>query len=191
MAFAQSLIHSLVTRSGENPVAEVEFIRTRAPGTVSSALQEPAHIIHVLAHGAAAPDEVGFWSEDEKTYVNLTELAERFAKDGEGIEASLLFADCCSSAQGRFVRAIRDCIEKPIAYVGAKRNVDWRESTTFASGLYGSYFRNRGVGRTPVERGLDADNNAITGYRAIVDGPCPFVATTLTPSRRARSALGS
>src|SRR5437899_9309707 len=119
MAFAQSLIQSLVARSGDSPVAEIEFIRTRDLLTVATALQNPAHIIHVIAHGETSPDELGFWSDDNATSLNLTELAETFVADGEGIEASVLVADCCSTAQGRFTRAVRDCIEQPITYIGA------------------------------------------------------------------------
>jgi len=190
MAFAQSLIQALVTRWGDDPVAEIEFIRTRDFWTVAAALQNPAHVIHVIAHGEAGPDDLGFWSDDDTTTLSLTELAEAFAADGQGIEASVLFADCCGTAQGRFTKAIRNCIEQPIAYIGSRRNVNWHESTTFASAFYGAYFRDRGRGLPGPARGLRAAERAIDGYKAIVDGPCPFVASELTPSRRALKTLG-
>ena len=153
-------------------------------------MQNPAHVIHIMAHGASSPDDVGFWSDDDRTGLNLTELAERFTVDEEGIEASTVIADCCNAAQGRFVRAIRDCLEQPITYIASKRSVGWHESTTFASAFYGAYFRDRGKGMTPVVRGRIAADRSIAGFQEIVAGPCPFTVQDLTPSRRARSALG-
>jgi hypothetical protein len=109
MSFAQSLIQSIGARTNGNPIAEIEFIRTRDPVTVRTALQADATVVHIMAHGTTDPDGLGFWSEDEKTGLTLTELAEAFADDGVGIGADVVYADC-STAQGRFVRAIRDCI---------------------------------------------------------------------------------
>lgn len=189
MSFAQSLIQSIGARTNGNPIAEIEFIRTRDPVTVRTALQADATVVHIMAHGTTDPDGLGFWSEDEETGLTLTELAEAFADDGVGIGADVVYADCCSTAQGRFVRAIRDCIATPIAYIGARRTVDWHEATTFASAFYGSLFKDRGKGLTPVERGVRAAERAIRGYEDIVDGPCPFVVKELTPSRRAQKAL--
>ena len=191
LAFAESLIQSLGTRAGNSPVAEVEFIRTRDPETVKAALQSPAQVLHITAHGDNGPDYLGFWSDDERTSFHLSDLAEKFAEDGEGIEAATVFADCCDSAQGRFVRAIRDCIEGPTVYIGARRSVNWHESTTFASAFYAAYFRDRGRGLTGTQRGVRAAERAKTGYEAIVAGPCPFVATELSPSRRAERSFGA
>lgn len=189
-AFAQSLIQSLVTRAGDNPVAEVEFIRTRDFLTVKTALQSPAAVIHLVAHNLAKLDDVGFWSDDEETAVSIIDLADDFAEDGHGIEAGVVFADACATAQGRFVRAIRDCIEGPITYIGATRAVDWRESTTFASAFYGAFFRDRGKGLTSAQRGYTAAQRASKGYEAIVAGRCPFKVVELEPSRQARRTLG-
>ena len=190
MAFAQSLIQSLVTRAADKSVCEVEFIRTRDFYTVAAALQHPAHVIHLIAHGDNSPDDVGFWSDDERSGVALTDLAEQFVADGEGIEASVIYADCCNSTRGRFVRAIRDCIELPVTYIGARRTVSWHESTTFAAAFYGAYFRDRGRGINLAERGMRAATRAVTGYEAIVAGPCPFQVATLDPSPRAQRTLG-
>lgn len=189
MSFAQSLIQATGTRTNGNPIAEIEFVRTRDPVTVRSSLQASATVVHLMAHGETDPDHLGFWSDDNETGLTLTELAEEFAADGAGIAASVLFADCCSTAQGRFVRAVRDCIGGPVAYIGARRTVTWHESTTFASAFYGSFFKDRGKGLTPVERGMRAARRAVEGYEAIVEGPCPFVEKELAPSRRARMAL--
>jgi hypothetical protein len=67
--------------------------------------------------------------------------------------------------------------------------ITWRESTTFGSAFYGAFFRDRGKGLSPAERGLRAAERAIEGYTKIVDGSCPFTVQTLDPSRAARRAL--
>ncbi|WP_116997342.1 hypothetical protein [Desertimonas flava] len=190
LAFAESLIQSLGTRAGDSPIAEVEFIRTRDSETVKAAFRSPAHVLHITAHGDNGPDSLGFWSDDERTTFYLSDLAETFSDEGDGIEAPVILADCCASAQGRFVRAIRDCIEAPAVYIGARKSVDWRESTTFASAFYAAYFRNRGRGLTPTERGMRAAERAIKGYQEIVDAPCPFTASILAPSRKAVRSFG-
>jgi hypothetical protein len=190
MSFAQSLIQSLGYGGDDAaPVAEIEFIRTRDALTVATALQAPAVVLHLMAHGVTEPEHLGFWSDDGKTSLTLVSLAEQFSDDREGIEAGVLFADCCSSAQGRFVKAIRDCIEQPITYIGAKRMISWHESTTFASAFYGAYFKDRGRGLSAADRAWYAAERAIVGYEAIVDGTCPFTCLELKPSRAARKAL--
>jgi hypothetical protein len=189
IAFAQSLIQSLGTRAGDIATAEVEFIRTRDYATVATAFQSPAHVLHITSHGDNGPDDLGFWSDDEESVLYLSDLAENFVDDGEGIEASVMLADCCGSAQGRFVKAIRDCIERPIVYIGAKRSVNWHESTTFASAFYAAYFRDKGRGLTPTARGLRAANRALAGYEQIVAGSCPFAVSELVPSRRANRSF--
>ena len=105
MAFAQSMIQSLTTRTNGEPLCEIEFIRTRDRVTVAAAVQTPAHVIHITAHGDTDPDDLGFWSDDEETFIGLSGLAEQFVDDGQGIEAAVLFADCCRSGTGRFVRS--------------------------------------------------------------------------------------
>src|SRR3546814_18811336 len=84
MAFAQSLIQSLVARASDNPLAEVEFIRTRDFWTVAAALQNPADIIPVIAHGGSGPDALGFWSDDAGSTLTHTETAPTVAYDRTG-----------------------------------------------------------------------------------------------------------
>jgi hypothetical protein len=112
MSFAQSIVQSLGARSDGNPVAEVEFIRTRDESTVTAALQTRAAVLHVTAHGETDPDQVGFWSDDGESGLTLTTRAESFHDDGCGIEADTVFADCCATSQGRFVKAVRNCIPR-------------------------------------------------------------------------------
>jgi hypothetical protein len=148
MSFAQSMIRSLTARR-DIPIAEIEFTRTRDSRTVTSALQQRAHIVHVMAHGSSDPDDLGFWSSDDTTSLTLTDLAERFRADEEGIETSVLLADCCGRSTERWVRAIRDCIEAPTAYIGSTRSVTWHESAAYASSFYAAYFKDRGRGVDP------------------------------------------
>lgn len=187
--FAQSLVRSLLARDERSPAAEVELIRSRDPWVVRTALQAEAALIHLMAHGDKAADEVGLWGEDGESGVALPDLAEQFAGEGWGIRTGTLFLDCCSSAHGRFIEAVRHCIEEPLAYIGATRAIDWRESTTFTSAFYGAYLKDRGRGFTALERGTNAAERAIAGYKAIVAGLCPYKVTELRPSRKAKRAF--
>src|SRR5690606_40687997 len=87
MSFAQSLIQSIGARTNGNPIAEIEFIRTGDPVTVRTALQADATVVHIMAHGTTDPDGLGFWSEDEKTGLPPTELAEAVAGRGLGVRS--------------------------------------------------------------------------------------------------------
>ena len=189
MSFAENIIQSLTARPAGSPPAEVEFIRTRDLATVKAALQSRAHILHITAHGHTEIGEIGFLSEDDESRINLNELAEQFYKDGEGIEAGVIFADACDTGQGRFIRAIRDCVEEPVIYIGARRSVDWHETTTFASAFYASYFKDRGMGLSLQDRGWAAADRAFDAYELMVAGNCPFTVQELEPSRKAKRGL--
>lgn len=194
-SFARSVIDSLTWHRyrdqdnswvpWESPPAEVEFIRSRSWGVLANALASPATVLHLLAHGHTAPEQIGFWSDDGSSGIKLGDLADALDDAGESIQASVIYADCCSTATGRFVRAIRDCIGADTVYIGASRSVDWQECTLFGSLFYGSYFKDKGKGLDPVQRGSAAAARAIDGYQAAVAGACPFKASVLRPSRRA------
>lgn len=188
MSFAQSLIQSLTARGSKNPAAEIEFIRTRDVETVAQALQHPAGVIHIMAHGSNSEGAIGFVSDDENSGVGLNRLAEIFIEDGTGINAGTIFADACDSGRERFATAMRDLIQEVTTYIGASRSVSWHESTTFAAAFYGAYFRDWGKGRTPSERGLEAGQRAIAAYVDLVAGKCPFTVRTLKPSSAARKS---
>jgi hypothetical protein len=190
-SFARSVIDSLTWVGDGIPPAEVEFIRTRSWNVLADALVEPCSVLHLMAHGETRPEELGFWSDDEKSSVQLGDLANALdytAETGDRgvhIQAPLLFADCCGTSQGRFVRAMRDCIGQDTAYVGSRRDVNWHESTLFGSLLYGSYFKDKGRGLKQIERAEAAAERAIAAYDKAVSGPCPFALSVLRPSRRA------
>lgn len=179
MGFAQSTIRSLTVTSPDSlPAADVEYLRTRDWWTVTTALQAQAEIIHVLAHGSNAEDEVGFWGADSEDF-SLADMAEQFHADDWYINCAVLFADCCTSAQSRFIKGITQCLQQETLYIGATRQVNWHEGTTFASAFYASYFKDKGKGVDPVTRAEQAAQRAVDGYEAIVGGPCPYRARRL------------
>lgn len=59
----------------------------------------------------------------------------------------------------------------------------------FCSAFYGALFRNKGRGLTAAEQAQNAAERAIEAYTMLIDKPCPFRVTTLSPSRRARKML--
>lgn len=87
MNFAQATIGSLTVGWEDHPAAEVEYVRTRDWWIVAEALRAPAAVIHVMAHGNDAPEDVSFSSHGGSA-VELDELAEYFA---EGPPASASF----------------------------------------------------------------------------------------------------
>jgi len=107
-----------------------------------------------------------------------------------GLQASAVLADGCKTAIGAWQKAVRDCLQREITYIGTSAQVGWHEGTVFCSAFYGAFFRNKGKGLSPAKRALDAADRAIDAYTKITDRPCPYKATTLTPSRRARAWAG-
>jgi hypothetical protein len=194
MSFAETLLGS-INVSGLR--AEVEFIRTQDMPIVARSLAVPARLIHIMGHGISDPDDPAFGSggededgnEVEGPSLSLRYLADYLQSEGEGIEATAVFADCCGSAQQRFKTALRDSLETEVVYIGATRMVDWHECTTFGSILYGSLLRRKGKGFEVQKWVLDSANMSIEAYSKAVDGSCPFKATVLKPSRSAQLAF--
>lgn len=158
VSFAQALIGSIDTEV-ERPSADVEFVRCRDWDAIVAALVAPTRILHILVHGHASPEAPGFQSEDEEDFA-LADLAAAFVERGYGIDADLVFADCCDSGQQRFIRAVRDCIQRDAVYVGARRGINWHESIVFGSNLYGGFLRNMGRGVPPLDRAYAAAERA-------------------------------
>lgn len=192
MGFAQSLIES-INVSGTR--ADVEYLRTVDMSLVTHALTVPARLIHIMAHGIKDPSTLAFGGANSQGYADpdrmlyLDDLAEYLQDAGEGIEATAVFADCCDSAQQRFVRALRNSLEDDIVYIGAPRRVDWHECTTFDSILYGSLLRKRGVGWDARDWVRNAACFSIKAYEDAVQGKCPFKVQELSPSRSALKAF--
>jgi hypothetical protein len=187
MTFAQSLLSSLTVGGTRE---DVEYMHIRNLFLAARAMTLPARLIHVMAHGATnTSGQAGFQSDDGHYFFGLEDLAAYLRKEGEGIEADGLFADACDTADDAFTEALRDCLEGECTYVGATRTIDWRESTTFASILYGSLLSRTGPGATGPDWVKSCADRAIKAYEDAVGGPCPFTTTLLRPSRAASAAF--
>ncbi len=147
-----------------------------------------------MAHGMyseAEPGFVGITPDGVTNFLGLDALSGYLQDEGEGIEASAIFADCCGSAQERFRAALRDSLKHRVVFIGATRQVDWHECTTFASIFYGSVLRARGKGVSPQAWVLDSAERSIEAYKTAVDGACPFAVRELAPTRRAKAAFAN
>jgi hypothetical protein len=201
MSFAQSLLTSMNVaatwtddRESPRPLTDIEYMRSSDWALVAHALTVPARLVHIMGHGGVCVHGApGFGGADETgehgLWMDLDELSGYLQERGEGIEATAVFADACGSAQGKFLRALRDSLEREIVYIGATRKVDWRECTTFDSILYGSMLRARGRGVDAVDWMYDAAERSIRGYEEAAAGACPFKVVVLDPSRSAENAF--
>ncbi|HEV7707965.1 MAG TPA: hypothetical protein VGP16_07220 [Asanoa sp.] len=188
MTLIQSTLQSINLAYPE-PVVDIDFVRSRDPQTVLAAFTASSDVLHVMAHGNhdATPT---FSSSDGATNVALEDLGEYAVEQGRGLRASAVLADGCKTGIGAWQKAVRDCLQGEITYIGTSAQVDWHEGTVFCSAFYGALFRNKGKGLSPAKRALDAADRAIDAYTKITDRPCPYKAITLTPSRRARAWVG-
>lgn len=187
MNFVQSVLQS-INAGYQSPVADIDFIRSRDLDTVLSAFTASCHVLHVMAHGDAG-EQPAFSSDDQSISVSLEELGMEAAARGRGISAGAILADGCRTGTGAWQRAVRDCLQGEVTYIGTSALIGWHESTVFCSAFYGALFRNKGKGLTPAEQAKDAADRAIAAYTVLTDKPCPFKVVTLAPSRRAKQAL--
>jgi hypothetical protein len=187
MAFVQATLQSINVHYGQ-PVVDIDFVRSRDPDTVLTAFTASCDVLHVMAHGDQTVTPA-FLSSDEKTSISLEELGERAAELGRGISAGAILADGCRTGTGAWQKAVRDCLQGDITYIGTSAQIGWHESTVFCSAFYGALLRHKGKGSTPAEQAQDAAERAREAYRTLTDRPCPFKVVTLTPSRRANSAF--
>ncbi len=187
MAFVQSTIETINVGYSE-PVIDVDFVRSRDPDTVLTAFTASCDVLHVMAHGdhSIAPT---FSSSDEKTNISLEDLGERAAEQGRGISAGAILADGCKTGTGVWQKAVRDCLQGEITYIGTSAQIGWHESTVFCSAFYGALFRNRGKGLSPAAQAEDAALRAQDAYTRLTDRSCPYKVVKLTPSRRAKQAF--
>lgn len=187
MMFVQSTIQS-INAGYEKPIAEVDFVRSRDPLTVAAALTAPCHVLHVMAHGNRTLTPT-FSSSDGMTEIALEDLGAWAAEQGFGIGSSAVLADGCRTGTGIWQKAVRDCLQGNIAYIGTSVDVGWHEGTVFASAFYGALFRNKGKGATPEEQAVDAAERAIKAYELLTDRQCPYRILELTPSLKAKKLL--
>jgi hypothetical protein len=187
MTFVQSVLQN-INAGYESRVADIDFIRSRDLETVLSAFTASCNVLHVMAHGDATETPT-FLSDDNSFTVSFEELGAMAAERGRGISAGAILADGCRTGTGAWQRAVRDCLQGEVTYIGTSANIGWHDSTVFCSAFYGALFRNRGKGLTPAQQARNAAERAISAYGTLTDRACPFKVVTLGPSRRARQAL--
>jgi hypothetical protein len=187
MAFVQSTLEN-INIDHDEPVAEIDFVRSRDPDTVLTAFTASCDVLHVTAHGdhSVAPT---FSSSDGKTMISIEELGERAADLGRGISTGAILADGCKTGTGAWQKAVRDCLQGEVTYIGTSAQIGWRESTVFCSAFYGALFRNKGKGVSPAEHAQDAAKRAQEAYVLLTDRNCPYKVITLRPSRWAKGAF--
>ena len=189
MSFVQGLLKN-VNAGFTHPILNVDFVRSRDTWTIDGAMRSRCSVLHVMSHGDHEEGPT-FSSSDEETEVNLESIADTMIEEGYGIKAGAILADGCKTGIGVWKRAIRDCIEDPVTYIGTTRKIGWHEPTVFGGAFYGALLRNRGRGSTPAEQTFDAAERAIKAYEILTDTTCPFTVTTLEPSKRAIRAFQS
>ncbi len=187
MTFVQATIQS-VNVGYDEPIVDIDFVRSRDPDTVLTAFTASCDVLHVMAHGDQVTTPT-FSSSDDKTHISLEELGEMAADLGRGISAGAILADGCRTGTGAWQKAVRDCLQDDVTYIGTTSLIGWHESTVFFSAFYGALLRNKGKGYSPAQQAEDAAYRACVAYEGLTDNSCPFRVMTLSPSRRARKAL--
>jgi hypothetical protein len=187
MTFVQSTLQN-INAGNDTPIVDIDFVRSRDPDTVLTAFTASCDVLHVMAHGdhSATPT---FSSSDGQTNISLEALGETAANMGRGISTGAILADGCRTGTGAWQKAVRDCLQGDITYIGTSAQVGWHESGVFCAAFYGSLFRNRGRGMTAAAQAQDAAERAIEAYALLTDRSCPFRVMTLSPSRWARMVL--
>jgi len=187
MQFVQATLDNV--NAGEaQAVVDVNFVRSRDQETIWSALTTPSTVLHVMAHGDHS-EEPAFVSSDGQTEITLGSVAEQHRGQGTGIAAPIVIADGCKTGIGVWQRALRDCLQGPVAYIGTNALVGWKEGTVFGAAFYGALLQARGQGRSSVDQGLAAAGQAGQAYQLITGKKCPYRAVMLQPSRRAKRAM--
>jgi hypothetical protein len=187
MTFVQSTLEN-INAGYEEPIVDIDFVRSRDPSTVLSAFTASCDVLHVMAHGDQLVTPT-FSSTDGKTNISVEQLGETAAEQGKGISTGAILADGCRTGTGVWQKAVRDCLQGEVTYIGTSANIGWHESGVFCSAFYGALFRNRGKNMSPAEQAQDAAERAIEAYTLLTDRNCPFRVMTLKPSRWAQKAL--
>jgi hypothetical protein len=181
MSFVQATLRSF-NAGVDSPIVEVEFVRSRDARTVGMAFTAPAHILHVMAHGAYGEDGPTFSSSDQRTSFSLGQLTDDAVELGRGVRTSTVFADGCRTATAAWRRAFEHLLQGPITYIGTTSNIGWHEATVFGAMFYGVLYRNKGRGVDPAEAAMSAARTAAEAYADLLGKKCPYKAMTLEPS---------
>jgi hypothetical protein len=187
MMFVQSVLEN-INAGYPDPIIDIDFVRTRDLETVLCAFTASCDVLHVMAHGDNTVTPT-FFSEDGLVSVSFDDLGAAAAKRKKGISTGAILADGCRTGTGAWRRAVRDCLQGDVTYIGTSAYVGWHESTVFCAAFYGALFRNKGKGFAPMEQARDAAERAIHAYVQLTDRPCPYKVSSLSPSRQAQTLL--
>jgi hypothetical protein len=184
MTFIQATIQN-INAGMVNPAADISFIRTRHIATIFDTMLSQCDVLHVMAHGDKTEDPA-FVSSDGQTTFDFGNLKAHAFATGNGLRAHTIIADACSTATGKWKRAVRSCLEHDITYIGTSRQIGWHDSTVFCSAFYGALFKRRGKGLSPAEHSYEAATRAVTAFETITGAESPFRVVVLTPNRDAK-----
>ena len=187
MTFVQSTLQN-INVGYHRPIVDIDFVRSRDPDTVLTAFTASCDVLHVMAHGDHVTTPT-FSSSDGRTSIPLDVLGAEAAERGRGISAQVVIADGCRTGTGAWQKAVRDCLQGDVVYIGTSAQIGWYESGVFCSAFYGAFLRNRGLGLTVAEQAEDAAERAVRAYTLLTDKNCPFRVVTLRPSRWAQTML--
>lgn len=186
-SFVESLIRSLTARRREaRPLCDIEVVRSRDRWILQAAIDQPATVIHIMAHGVRTGGSAAFTDEDGTVSVELGWLLEQFEENRSGVEAPVILADACETATPAFMKVIRDCLQEATVYIGTERSIDWWESTTFVSAFYASLFESKVRPSEVLQRGRDAGRRANRAFRSLISEASPFTVDLLQPSKWAQ-----
>jgi len=158
---------------------DVDVVRTRELATVLAALAEPAHVVHLIARGDASDDFIGFNDGDDRTVLTVEELLLRAAGDERKFRAPGVIVDAPKSGSRRFVRAVRECITAPAAFVGAPGACGWPDSTLFAAAFYAAFFD--GPSKPVAANVMRAADRARNAQRTATGRAAPLRGELVTP----------
>lgn len=185
-SFLDALVSTLTVQAGERPLAIPELVRSEHTGLLLAALQEPADVIHLVAHGSTDAAEVTIGSDRTDKEWRLRDLAGLLQDTRKPIAAPCVFIDACDSTHSDFQRQVRDCISRDTTYIGCSAANTWFDSTTFSAALYPALLRNKGRGVDFGLRAAESAKSAMAAFEVLLHRRCPFNAKVLTPSRVAK-----
>lgn len=199
VAATENLIRASAARFYEDdspaePLAHVELVSTDDTAITTAALHAECQVLHVSSHMQGRGGDPAFQgrrynSTDDAPVILVSDVAAQLHEAGLGIVAECLYADGCNSGTRRFVRAVSDCLEEPLAYISSRRTVTEAECTLFAANFYAAFLSRRGKGKGRGEHAFESAESAREAYRVTLRRECPFTVQRLEPSREAARAF--
>lgn len=170
------------------PLAHVEKVSSADQDVLTAALHAEALVLHLASHmNGRSTDSPSLFGRDHE--VEVATVAEWLADQERGIYAACLYVDGCNGGTQKFIRAMRDCLEVPVTYIGSRRMVTEPQCTLFAANFYGALLQRKGKGEEPLDRTRAAAERAQKAYAAATGSECPFRVETVKPSKAALAAF--